>query len=465
MSPTALETLAAFVCETPPARTPDAMKARIRLAFLDTMGCLLAGSGAPSALAAGRAAASWGAGSAPLFGTGAALAPPWAALANGAAAHAFDFDDYTLQANDHPSAVMVPALLAAAEPLGPELPGDALLDAYAIGLETIFRLGEAVNMGHYNLGWHTTSTLDGFGAAAAVARLWGLSPRETVTALSLTASVSSGAVSQFGSDAKPLHAGFSAKAAIVSASLAREGAAAYAGALDGPVSFASLMTPDGRADFAGPFAKLGAPWGMEEFGLGAKAYASCGYTHRIIDAALEARHRLAIETSDVIAHAALSVPPHFRAVLRFHTPRDRTEALFSAPYCAAAALTTGRCGLEAFTDAAVEREDVLALTGRIVMEERTPLRPEINLDRDDPDWVRVVLQDGRALTTTAGLWTGAPGRDLSEADFRAKFAECLAAAETLAGPGYRPPRDPARLEEALLSLGAAPGLASLKAAF
>ena len=81
-------------------------------------------------------------------------------LALGAAAHAYDLDDYTLIANDHPSAVLVPALISAASAQSNDYSGMDLLDAYLVGLEVIFCLGEAVNMDHYKLGWHTTSTLD-----------------------------------------------------------------------------------------------------------------------------------------------------------------------------------------------------------------------------------------------------------------------------------------------------------------
>ena len=242
----AIETLAGFIVDRKTAQHPGSAVERAENAFLDTLGCIIVGAHTDHALLAYRAAAGFGEGTAPVHGTETTLPPPWAAMVNGVSAHACDFDDYTLAANDHASAVLVPAVLAAAEMADGDVPGPCLLDAYLVGLEIIMRVGALVNMGHYNLGWHTTSTIDGFGATAAVCRLWGLNARDTAAALSLTTSMGAGYVSQFGTFAKPLHAGLSAKTRIVAAGLGRAGATACPAALDGPISFASLLVPEGQ---------------------------------------------------------------------------------------------------------------------------------------------------------------------------------------------------------------------------
>ena len=240
---TAITRLARFVAEHPRGASERAHLDRATEAFLDTLGCMLLGRNAPVTQSAIEAARPWGDGPAPVPGTGVFLPAPWAALAGGAAAHSFDLDDYTLVANDHPSAVLVPALLAQVSATAGNVSGAAILEAYLIGLEVIFRAGDAVNMGHYNRGWHTTSTLDSLGATAAVARLTGLSAEQAGAALSLTTSLGSGFVSQFGTMAKPLHAGISAKAGIVSCALALAGATASPHVLDGPISLSTLMSP------------------------------------------------------------------------------------------------------------------------------------------------------------------------------------------------------------------------------
>ncbi len=426
MPRTAIETLAEFIAGVPRERHPAAAIERAENAFLDTIGCMYLGAGSAATRAALGAAEGWGEGTAPVLGVGRTLPPPWAAMANGASAHAFDLDDYTLQANDHPSAVMVPAILAASHRPGADVSGMDLLDAYLVGLEVIFRLGEAVNMEHYKLGWHTTSTLDSLGATAAVCRLWRLDAPATAVALSLTTSLGSGYVSQFGTAAKPLHAGFSAKTGLVAAGLGRSGATAYAGALDGDVSFRTLLVPPGEVRFESVLAKLGDPWGIEEFGLGAKVYPSCGYTHRSVDCAIELNQMMDIRSADEVESATASLPDFHLAILPFGVPRDRSEALFSTAYCVALGLATGANRIADFFDDAVSREDIGSLAARIDVAPRVPRRPGINVDPDDPDVVEVVMRDGRRERASVGIWTGAPGRDLNRLQFEAKFRDCMA---------------------------------------
>ena len=424
MTETAIQTLARFVCETPRARHPDAAVTRAEFALLDTLGCMLLGAETKVARISRHAAQGWGEGTAPAFGSGSRLPPPWSAMANGASAHALDLDDYTFIANDHPSAVMWPALLAACAGREREFTGRDLLDAYLVGLEVIFCLGEAVNMGHYKLGWHTTSTLDSLGATAAVCRLNRLDTLQTAAALSLTTSLGSGYVSQFGTSGKPLHAGFAAKAGLLASSLGAAGASGQVAALDGPVGFASLLVPKGEARFDPALAGLGKTWGVEEHGLGAKVYPSCGYTHRSVDAALAVRGELDLRDIASIESVSVSLPDFHLAVLPYGVPRDRTEALFSTAYCVAAALATGGNRIEDFTEEAIRHGDILDLAARIRVSGRVPKRPQLNFDPEDPDVVEVRLVDGRSARHEIPIYTGAPGRDLDRDRFVAKFDEC-----------------------------------------
>ncbi len=279
-------------------------------------------------------------------------------------------------------------------------------------------------MGHYQLGWHTTSTLDSLGATAAVCRLRRLDAAQTAAALSLATSLGSGYVSQFGTSGKPLHAGFAAKAGLLAASLGAAGATGQPAALDGPISFATLLVPEGEADFTAATAKLGQPWGIEEHGLGAKVYPSCGYAHRAVDAALAVRAELGLEDIGQIESVTASLPDFHLAVLPYGVPRDRTEALFSAPFCIATALATGGNRIEDFSAEAVQREEILELAGFIRVDGRVTRRPELNFDPEDPDSVELRLLDGRSARAEVPIYSGAPGRDLDRETFVAKFGDC-----------------------------------------
>lgn len=425
---TAITRLAQFVATHPKGRANSAHLDRAADAFLDTLGCVFLGRDAPVAQNALSACATWGSGPVPVLGTGASLPAPWAALVLAAAAHSYDLDDYTLIANDYPSAVLVPALLAQAATMAQDVSGAALLEAYLIGLEVIFCAGEALNMGHYNRGWHTTSTLGSLGATAAIARLTGLGADQTAAALSLTTSLGSGFVRQFGTMAKPLHAGISAKAGILSCALARAGATASEHVLDGPVSMSTIMTPDDVPGFDAALDGLGQVWGLDRFGLGAKLYLSCGYTHRAIDGALELHQRLGGIAPDGIASVELSLPDFHLAILPYGVPNSPDEALFSAPWCAAVALATGACTSADFTADGIARADIRALTARTKASARQPIDPAINLDPNEPDSVTVTLAGGRRETAKIDLWTGAPGRDLGREGLMAKYTENCAVA-------------------------------------
>src|SRR5690606_570811 len=156
---------------------------------------------------------------------------PWAALVNGTAAHALDFDDNFDPAKAHATAVLAPAILALAEQ--EDASGAACLDAYIAGLQILGRVGQGLNPYHRNRGWHATATVGAVGAAAACARLLGLDARQAAYALSISTSMSAGFMSQFGTMTKPIHAGLAAKAGVIAASVAKNGIDAGMGTLDG----------------------------------------------------------------------------------------------------------------------------------------------------------------------------------------------------------------------------------------
>jgi 2-methylcitrate dehydratase PrpD len=434
----ALPRLAAFVAGVPAEAHPQAALVRGRLAMLDTIGCMVQGAATDTARNTLAAVKPWGQGPAPVIGTQARLAAPFAALANGTAAHARDLDDYTLTANDHPSAVLLPALMAVAADQEFSL-GD-ILDAYLIGLEVIFRVGRAVNMGHYTLGWHTTSTIDGIGAAAAVSRLLGLDADRTASAMALTISMGAGMNCQFGTSAKPLHAGLSAKAAVVAGSLAANGLTGNPSVLDGPGGFTRLMVPDGAADFAGALDGLGESWGIETDGLGAKVYPSCGYTHRSIDTALALRAEIGAAAIPAIASVRVSLPDFHLAILPYGLPATPDQALFSTAWCVATALSKGRATPDDFEEAALADTATRALCDRITVTGRRPERPAINVDPDDPDTVEITLSDGSVLRRRCARWTGMPGADLTPERFVAKYEDCIAGAGERDTPRALPER-------------------------
>ena len=124
----------------------------------------------------------------------------------------------------------------------------------------------------------------------------------------------------------------------------------------------------------------------------------------------------------------VSLPDFHLAILPYGVPETPDQALFSAPWCAAVALATGKCTSDDFTAAGIARADIRALTARTTATGRTPKDRQINLDPNDPDVVTVTMKDGRTETARVDLWTGAPGRDMDRDQLMAKFRENCARA-------------------------------------
>ena len=416
----AIERLAEFVTTAPDQHGPLALE-RSRLAVIDTIGCMFFGHTSEEAQAALATVLPWGKGDAIVVGGNEVLPPPWAAFVNATAAHALDFDDWDDPSLSHTSAVLLPAILAALSERGGS--GRDLLDAHIVGVEILLRIGEAVNPSHYWKGWHATATIGAIGCAAAVARIMGLDAGKTANALSIATSMAGGYVSQFGTMTKPMHAGLAAKAGIFAASLARSGTTSQPAALDGSVSFRSVMS-DAKADaFSKPLAKLGEPWAIEEYGLHVKLYPSCGGTHRAIEAGLKLHQTYAIAPDDIV-DVELNVPEFLGDLLPYRVPRNRTEALFSLPYCTAVALCRGRVGIDEFSNEALRSQDILTLASRVRLKLRSFNYVTHLFVKDSFDVVTIKTMDGQTLSAAVDIPYGAPPRFADTETVQKKFTDC-----------------------------------------
>jgi 2-methylcitrate dehydratase PrpD len=235
---------------------PEAVEAA-RRAILDCLGVMLAGAVEPPARIIQRIAeAEGGAPLATVVGAGRRTGATWAALANGTAAHALDYDDTNFAMMGHPSAPVLSAALAAGELALAD--GRSLVHAFLLGFEVETTLAEVVNPPHYYRGWHATCTLGTLGAAAAAARLLGLDAAQTRVALGVAASQASGLKENFGTMTKPFHAGHAARSGVLAALMAREGWTASEQALEGPQGFFAVL---GAGDLHPEhLATLGRPW-------------------------------------------------------------------------------------------------------------------------------------------------------------------------------------------------------------
>ena len=400
------------------AAPPAGARARAATAVLDTVGVILAGVSESASVIVRKVVAAEGGVDCLLFGTATRASMSGAALANGTAAHALDYDDMCFVSLAHPSAPLVPAVLAAAESEG--LPGRALLDAYVVGFEVEARLGSLMNPRHYQRGWHCTSTLGTIGAAAAVSRLLGLDARAAGHALAIAASEASGLKENFGTMVKPLHAGLAARNGVLAALLARGGMTASDLALDGPQGLLHAMDSEGTA-LADAIADLGARWEILDTGITVKLYPSCAGTHPSLDAILDLRRREGFTVDDV-ERIDIDVDSIVPTILIYDRPTTGLEGKFSLPFCAAAAVAFGRVEIDTFEADTLTNPQVTSLMPRVAM------RVDTSLDHGAPPLtharVHVTLRDGRMLTREALGARGYPEHPASDAELDAKFMAC-----------------------------------------
>jgi 2-methylcitrate dehydratase PrpD len=407
---------AAFAAEVDLTTVPEAAVGAARHAIIDCVGVAHAAANEPIAAVMRTYLAGQGARPvATVMGLGLRTSPELAALAGGAMAHALDYDDVSDALYGHPSAVLVPAVLAAAEATG--APGKRVLEGYVAGFEVAAALGLGLNPHHYQLGWHATATLGSLGAAAGVARVLGLDQGATAHALGIAASMAGGLRRNFGSMTKPVHAGNAARAGVAAALMAQAGLTADETILEGQFGFAHLFNGSVPDALAASMATLGRRWSLAEDGIWFKQYPCCASTHRPLDALLALRQSHNVHPADV-REMVCYVPDLVTRILIHPRPRTALEGKFSLQYCLAAALTDGQIGLGTFTDQQVERPEVRSLIERIRME----AAPRT----DEMAELVITLTDGRKLSASVTDPVGHPRNPLQQSQLQQKFYDCVA---------------------------------------
>jgi 2-methylcitrate dehydratase PrpD len=406
--------LADFIAGAP---VPVAARERAATAFTDTIGVMLAGVGEPAARIAQSFAAEDGAGQCRVVGTPITTSPELAALANGVAAHALDYDDMCFVSLAHPSCALVPAILAAGEIADATL--HTLLDAYVVGFEVEGRFGTVMNPRHYHhRGWHCTSSIGTVGAAAAAARVMGLDAHAVRHALGIAGSAACGVKENLGSMVKPLHAGMAARNGVMAARLAQRGLTASVHAIDGPQGYLAAMDSEQPSlDFV--VTDLGRRWEIVESGVTVKLYPSCAATHPPLDALIALVRREGF-TADEIAAIVVDVDSMTPRLLIHPDPANGLEAKFSLPFCAAAAVVYPRIGIDTFEVDQIRHPQVQSLMPRVSLRVNTAFDAAAPLSQSR---VTVRLRDGREWSQPADGARGYPGR-LSEQELAAKFVDC-----------------------------------------
>ena len=331
-----------------------------------------------------------------------------AALVNGSAAHALDYDDVNMAMPGHPSVAILPGLLALAELKGSS--GREVVTAFVAGYETACRIGAALQPGHYNFGFHSTGTVGTFGAAAACAWLLGLDAEAAATALGIAGTQAAGLKSQFGTMCKPFHAGKAAQNGLLAARLAQRGFSSRTDIVECSQGFALTHGPD----FV-PNAALATPAaGFHLLANLFKYHAACYFTHAPIECArrLRVEHRL---TPELIAGITLRLDASCDRVCNIPVPVDGLQSKFSLRQTVAMALA----GVDTASLGAYSAENARD-PGLIKLRDRVRFDWQNNWPQTLCE-LELELVDGRCLTARHDA--GVPAADIAEQGARlaAKF--------------------------------------------
>ena len=418
--------MAAFIADTADGDIPDEVIARGKLHMLDALGLALAGARAPVSTIARDHLKALGAGlgAATVLGTDMRTAPRFAAFANGAAMHADNFDDTnpqpkaTRNGGIHATAAVLPAVLAVAEPDGRS--GRDVATAFHVGVEVACKLSHCMGARHYEGGFHTTGTLNAFGAAAAAAKLYGLDAATTAHALACAASQAGGVRANFGAMVEQLHTGFAAESGLMAADLARRGVTGHASVLEAPLGWFEAAGGGYEADAIE--GRLGAPWAFADPGMWIKPFPNGALTHTGMTLMLDLIGAHGI-TADRVARVRVATNKRIANTLVHNRPDDALQAKFSIQFALAVLLIEGRAGLAEFSDEMVRRADIRDMIGRI------GYRP---YDEAGPDYTNVTtlidvhMQDGTVHSGRADFGLGSTHRPLGMDEITDKFMGCAA---------------------------------------
>ncbi len=416
--------LAKFIADLRYEDIPAEVIDRAKLLMCDLVGIgVRARHEADSTLAMMRATEVLGAdgGTCGVFGDTRWFSPAAAALMNGALGHSLNFDDTHADASVHPSAVVVPAALAAAQ-----LPGasgrDVIVSIIA-GYETICRLGQALGPDdHYERGYHPTATCGAFAAAVAASKVMGLNAKETESALGIALSQASGTM-QFvenGAWTMRYQVGNAAKNGLVAASFAREGFVGATHPLEGRYGFLNAFAPSPDARKA--IAEVGTLW--ETMNIAVKPYPGCRLAHTAVDTIIDLKREHGVATKDIVS-VVIELPELAYDLtgapeLQKRTPENMVDAQFSIHFMSAVALTEGRIYWDDFSKRLHDKETA-RLMQRISAMKTT--------DSDHSRYrtrVSIALSDCNSLTRTLELPKGEFGNFLTSLELRSKFRSLVA---------------------------------------
>jgi 2-methylcitrate dehydratase PrpD len=400
--------LSSFICT--PAEPPPDVARIVDFCLLDWASVLHAGRMEPVArLVRDQAIQDGGKEESQVIGLDRRLPARAASLVNGVTSHALDYDDTHFASLGHPSVTVFPAVVALADKIGASM--QQVKQAALIGAETAIRIGIWLGRKHYRSGFHITGTAGAFGATAGAAHLMELSRLQTEMALGITASLASGVKAQFGTMAKPMHAGLAAAAGIDAVLWAKAGMVAAQEGLTDPQGFSA--SHHGVCDDKA-FEGLGQQFLLSN--VSHKFHACCHGTHAMLEALKTLKKDFQF-TPETVKSLQITVHPQYLDICNILEPKNGLEAKFSYKHLAAMLLCrvpTDR--LDSYTDDICAAPDILAMRSRVKVQTdwsmaetsakvsvQTATGQSMSTDNDLSKPLTIVEREQKLLTKSAAL--------------------------------------------------------------
>ncbi|MGI6317449.1 MAG: MmgE/PrpD family protein [Dethiobacteria bacterium] len=344
-----------------------------------------------------------------------------AAFANGAMAHAIDFEDVHDGGLVHSNAATIPAALAIAESLE-NISGKEFLASIILGSDLSCRLGLAMNEDLGTYGWFNPQILGVFGATAAASKLLRLDVEQMVDAFSLTlcqASCSDELAQSPKSIVRSIRDAFSAKAGVLSALMAREGIKGFTLPFEGKGGLFNLYAegnynPDTLTNNLGKV--------YENANVSFKPWPGCRGTHAYINAVLDIINEYDIEPDDIVeikayisqVNTMLCEPLEMK-----QNPKNIIGAKFSIPFVVATALLNKRVSLEHYTAEAIADKNVLEMAKKVTYE----VDKTLTLKETNSGSLTIKTKDG-SYSKKIPFPYGHPKNPVTKDDIINKFLDC-----------------------------------------
>jgi 2-methylcitrate dehydratase PrpD len=398
------------------ADIPAAVQAHARLCLLDGLACALYGSQLEWGRIAAEAAVEMAPGGvATLWGHQARAGAAAAALANGTALHGFEIDDVHVRAMLHPTAVVLPAVLALAET--ETMSGGALLTAVVAGYEVGIRTGICAAIPHGARGFHATGTVGCVAAAAGAANLLRLDPDHAANAIGIGATQAAGLYcARAGAMTKRFHAGHAAQAGVIAGLMARRGFTGSQDVLEAPFGgFMSTLTEN--TDLSLLTEGLGETWETELIGF--KIHAACASAHTIIDG-LDALMQRGL-TVDNLEHLTIHMTGKAaRNVGWAYRPDGVVAAQMNGYFAAASKLRDGVVFAEQYADDKLTDPATLAIIERMRIV-HDPMLDEGGTAKRHASRIEATLSNGERISVLTEQRRGSSHRPLTEDEIIGKF--------------------------------------------